>query len=172
MKFGALLSIGLLAAAVACGPNKPDYEDQANKALSNAGLTDVDSNYDSDANVVHLTGTVATDAERERAEDVVQQAVAPGAMVANEVTVANVGTPNNAGAMDSNISDALDQQVKNDPTLKDADVDFDVNNGVVTITGQVPTADAKQRVGDMARNQTGVRDVVNSAEVKRPDTKR
>ncbi len=169
MRFPTMLTVGLLAATVACGPNRPDYEDQADKALASAGLSDVNSNYDDDANVVHLTGSVATDAERQRAQDVVERVVAPGAMVANEVTVASNGTDTidgrPAGTMDSQISDRLDQMVDQDAALAHADVDFDVKNGVVTITGEVPSADAKQHVEEMARNQPGVNQVVNSLEI-------
>ncbi len=165
MRVPMMLSIGVVAAMVACGPSRPDYQQMANTALDNAGLSDVDTNYDNDANVVHLTGTVATDAERRRAQDVVEQAVAPGAMVANEVTVAT-NAPAMADNMDGDISDRLDTMVDQDPTLKDADVTFDVNNGVVTIKGHVPTAQAKQRVEDMAKDVPGVKDVVNSLDVK------
>jgi osmotically-inducible protein OsmY len=166
-----VIAVGVLAMAVACGPKQPDYEDMANTALDNAGLADVAPDYDQDANVVHLTGTVATDAERRRAEDVVEQAVAPGAMVANEVTVANATSPETnaatAGDMDGSISDRLDTMVDQDQTLENADIDFDVNNGVVTITGNVPTEAARKHVEDMARDVPGVKDVVNSLEVKR-----
>jgi hyperosmotically inducible periplasmic protein len=170
MRLPMMFSIALLATLVACGPNRPNYEQMANNALNNAGLSDIDTNYDNGANVVHLTGTVATDAERQRAGDLVRQAVSPGAQVANEVTVASNESPMNqqtAGNMDSQISDRLDDMVDRDQSLKNADVNFDVNNGVVTITGRVPTTQAKQRVGDMAKNVDGVKNVVNSLQVKR-----
>ena len=42
--------------------------------------------------------------------------------------------------------------------------------GVVTITGTVKSAAERDKVGDLARSQPGVKDVVNSLEVK-PNTK-
>jgi osmotically-inducible protein OsmY len=36
----------------------------------------------------------------------------------------------------------------------------------VTITGNVPTTEEKMRIGEMARAVPGVRDVVNSIEVR------
>ena len=98
------LAAGCLAAAVliattACGPRNADYEKTADDALSNAALDKVDADYDNDARTVHLTGTVNSEGERQRAEDVVQKAVGTGAKVANEVTVAN---------KDEDIADDLD----------------------------------------------------------------
>ena len=88
------LALGCLAAATliattACGPRTPDYEKTADTALETAALDKVDANYDNDAKTIHLTGTVDTENDRQRAADVVQKAVGDGAQVANEVTVAN-----------------------------------------------------------------------------------
>jgi osmotically-inducible protein OsmY len=55
--------------------------------------------------------------------------------------------------------------VELDPTLKDHSISFDANNGVVTITGNVPTAGDKERIETMARSEAGVRDVANALEV-------
>jgi hypothetical protein len=49
-----LLSAGLLVVSVACAPNQPDYEDQANRALEGANLGDVDVDYDESERVLHV----------------------------------------------------------------------------------------------------------------------
>jgi osmotically-inducible protein OsmY len=165
----ALLAAGgVLLVTVACGPKEPNFEATANTALDNARLADVDANYDDDAKVVHLTGTVTSEGDRTRAGDVVKQAIANGAQVANEVTVAG-GHTETADDLDSGIETRLKNLVELDGGLKNSNVDFDANNGVVTVTGQVPSEDEKRRVSEMARREAGVKDVINSLEV-RPTT--
>ena len=55
--------------------------------------------------------------------------------------------------------------------LKNVNIDFDVNNGVVTVSGLVSSSAERDSVGDIARSQPGVKDVVNSLEVK-PEKKK
>jgi len=159
----------LLIATTACGPASPDFEKTADDALSNAAIDRVDADYDNDARTVHLTGTVNSEAERQRAEDVVQKAVGTGAKVANEVTVANKDE-DIADDLDDGIESRLGELVDRESDLKDYGISFDANNGVLTITGDVDTTAERDKVGDLARSQPGVKDVVNSLEVK-PDRK-
>jgi osmotically-inducible protein OsmY len=164
------LALGCLAAATliattACGPKTPDYEKTADTALSSAALDKVDANYDNDAKTIHLTGTVDTENDRQRASDVVQKAVGDGAQVANEVTVANKDE-GIADDLDNGIETHLGNLVDQEADLKDDSIDFDANNGVVTITGEVKSSAERDKVGDLARSQPGVKDVVNSLEVK------
>ncbi len=155
----------MMIASAACGPRTPDYEKTADTALSSAALDDVDADYDNDAKTIHLTGTVNTENERQRAADVVQKAVGNSAQVANEVTVANKDEEI-ADDLDGGLETRLDELIDNEADLKDDSISFDANNGVITITGNVGSAAERDRVGDMARSQPGVKDVVNSLEVK------
>jgi len=157
----------ILIATTACGPRNPDYEKTADDALSSAALDKVDADYDNDAKTVHLTGTVNTEGDRQRAEDVVQKAVGTGAKVANEVTVAN-RDEDIADDLDDGLETRLGELVDREADLKDDSVDFDANNGVITITGSVDSRSERDKAGDLARSQPGVKDVVNSLEVK-PD---
>jgi hyperosmotically inducible periplasmic protein len=168
------LAVGCVAAAMliattACGPRNPDYEKTADDALSTAALDEVKADYDTDAKTIHLTGTVATAGDRQRAEDIVQKAVGTGAKVANEVTVAN-RDEGIADDLDDGLENRLGELVDRETDLKDDSVDFDAHNGVITITGSVDTSAERDKVGDLARSQPGVKDVVNSLEVK-PDKK-
>jgi len=163
------LTLGCFAAAImiataACGPRDPDYEKTADNALESAALNDVDANYDNDAKTIHLTGTVNSEDERQRAADVVQKAVGTGAQVANEVTVANKDEAI-ADDLDGGIEQRINELVDNEAELKDDNVDVDANNGVVTITGEVDSTAERDKVGDIARSQPGVKDVINSLEV-------
>jgi osmotically-inducible protein OsmY len=56
--------------------------------------------------------------------------------------------------------------------LKDRNINFDVNNGVVTIKGDVATGAEKQKVGQMAQSTQNVKGVVNSLDVKPDDRKK
>jgi hyperosmotically inducible periplasmic protein len=164
------LALGCVAASVmiataACGPRTPDYEKTADNALSSAALDKVDADYDKDAKTIHLKGTVNTENERQRAADVVQKAVGGGAQVANEVTVAN-NDEKIADDFDGALETRLNELVDKESDLKGENIDFNVNNGVVTITGSVKSAAERDRVGDLARSQPGVKDVVNSLEAK------
>ena len=163
-KVGFLLGTGLLVGSIACGLGGPDYEEQANKALDGANLDAVDADYDASERVVHVTGTVPSEVDRQRAGDIVEQAVNNGARVANEVTVAG-GDEEIADDLDGGIETRLENRVELDPTLKDQEISFDANNGVVTISGRVPTASDKERVETMTRSEEGVRDVTNALEV-------
>ena len=159
-----------LASTVACGPREPDYEQTADEALSGAALGDaVEADYDSDARTIHLTGTVNSETDRQRAADVVQKAVGDAAQVANEVTVAGA-QEEIADDLDNELETRLDELVDADTALNEQDVNFDVNNGVVTITGTVATREQRDKIGDLARSQPGVKDVVNSLEMKQGRT--
>ena len=162
-KVASLLGTGLLVGSIACSGG-PDYEEQANKALDGANLDAVDADYDASERVVHVTGTVPSEVDRQRAGDIVEQAVNNGARVANEVTVAG-GDEEIADDLDGGIETRLENRVELDPTLKDQEISFDANNGVVTISGRVPTASDKERVETMTRSEEGVRDVTNALEV-------
>jgi hyperosmotically inducible protein len=157
--------VGLLAVTVvACGRDEPNYENLANEALDRANLSEVDADYSTSERVVHVKGTVKSEADRQRAGDVVQQAVSNKAQVANEVTVAG-GHEIVADDFDDAIETNLKNKVGLDASLKDQDITFDANEGVVTITGRVASAADKDRVGAMARQEKEVRQVVNSLEV-------
>jgi hyperosmotically inducible protein len=160
------LAAAALLATSACG--QTDYERTADNALSSAALDKVEADYDKDAKTIHLTGTVGTEDDRRRATDVVQKAVGDRALVANEVTVANEDK-GIADDFDGGIEARLDNLVDQEADLADDSIDFDANNGVVTITGTVKSAAERDKVGELARSQPGVTDVVNSLEVK-PNT--
>jgi len=156
---------GLIATAIACSPKEPDYEKAANTALSQAAISTVSAEYDDGARVLHVTGTVPTEADRQRAADIVMQAVDTRTQVANEVIVAGAHEEI-ADDLDGGLETRLDDLVDADPALKDQPVAFDAVNGVITITGTVATRQQRDKVGGLARNQPGVREVVNALELK------
>lgn len=164
MGIAAVLSLAL--AAGACGRSEvPDPSDRTKLALDEANIRNVNVDWDGDARVAHLKGTVDSARERERAEEVAQTAVGTSGKVLNEVTVAGMNE-STADDLDGRIRDVLGDMVKQDPVLRDRDIDFDVNNGVVTVKGDVRTAAEKAKVSDMVKSAPGVKDFANSLEVK------
>jgi osmotically-inducible protein OsmY len=109
---------------------------------------------------------VDSPSEKLRAERVAEQVVGTSGRVANELTVRDADEQT-ANDMDGEIRKQLNATVKNDRALQDRDINFDVNQGVVTIKGHVRTAAEKQKVGEMARAAQNVKDVVNGLEVDR-----
>ena len=85
--------------------------------------------------------------------------------------LADRGAARSAGPMAAGTDDAaLKSQVK--AKLQDqaaaglANVDVDIKDGVVELTGVVEKPEQKQRAGQVARGVDGVRDVVNKIEVR------
>lgn len=153
-----------LGFAGACS-SAPDPSDKVSQALKSANLNDVKIDWDKEAHVAHLKGTVDQPTDRQRAEEVATAAVGTTGRVLNEVTVKNVNE-NSANDLDSDIRTHLKQAVDSDQVLRDRDIDFDVNNGVVTVKGEVRTAAEKNKVTDIVRASAGVKDMANALEIK------
>jgi osmotically-inducible protein OsmY len=156
--------MAVAAVGIGCG-RAPDTEENVRKALDQANMQAVQVEVDNAANIVHLKGTVETIGDRSRAEEVASATVGTTGRVLNELTVKGLNDQT-AGDFDDEIDDALDRTVDNDPVLKERDIDFRVTNGMVTITGDVASADEKTRVEQLAKAAPGVKDVANGLEIK------
>jgi hyperosmotically inducible periplasmic protein len=165
----ALIVATLLSFSIACHRG-PDPTPTATKALQDAHLAAVKVEWDSDAHVAHLTGTVNTPTDRQRAQDVAAAAVGTSGKVLNEVTIKGVND-RTAGDLDRDIKRAVKQAIDGDPVLRERDIDLDVNNGAVLVKGEVQSAAEKSRVTELVRNAPGVRDMANALEIK-PEKKR
>jgi osmotically-inducible protein OsmY len=163
----AALSALLVAAPLSYGCNRPpDVKDEVQQSLKQANIDDVNVDYDNNEKVVHLKGSVDSAAERQRAEEVATQAVGTSGTVLNELTIEDVNETT-ADNMDGQIRDRLSEAVDRDTTLKDRNIDFDVNNGVVTAKGTVRSEAEKNRVGEIVKNAPGVKDFANGLEIER-----
>ncbi|HEY7290685.1 MAG TPA: BON domain-containing protein [Vicinamibacterales bacterium] len=165
-KLGSACCLTLALGVVGACNRAPDPSDQVSKALKNASLDNVKVDWDKDARIAHLKGTVDQATDRQRAEDVAQAAVGTSGRVLNEVTVKNVNE-RTADDLDSGIKKFLKDSVDKDKMLSQRDINFDVNNGVVTIKGDVRTAAEKTRVSEIAREAPGVKNVANALEIKK-----
>jgi osmotically-inducible protein OsmY len=159
--------VGLLASVpltYACN-REPDVKEQVANSLEQANIEDVNVDWDEDGKIVHLKGKVDSTDERQRAEQIAMAAVGTSGTVLNELTVEGMNDAS-ADNLDGEIRDRLAEMVERDPTLKERDIDFDVNNGVVTIKGEVHSADEKNRVGEMVKAAPGVKDFANGLEIR------
>jgi osmotically-inducible protein OsmY len=165
MKAATITSAILLTGALtgACG-GRDDTRDNVSKALEEANLPDVAVDVDTDSKIVHLKGTVGTMSDRTRAEEVAAAAVGTTGRVLNELTVEGLNT-DVADDLDEQIHDTLDRLVDDDPVLKERDVNFEVMNGVVTVKGEVRSAQEKNRVTQIVKAAPGVKDFANALEI-------
>ena len=152
------------ALTVACGRNS-DTKANVQGALKQANIDKVEVDVDRESNIVHLKGTVDTMTDRTRAEEVANAAVGTSGRVLNELTVEGLNAET-ADDLDDQIEDGLDRMLDNDPVLKERDIKFEVNNGMVTIKGEVRSVDEKRRVGQMVAAAPGVKDVANGLAVR------
>lgn len=159
-----LLVFGLAA----CAQNANDTGERVDQALKQANVKNVNVDFDRDANVVHLKGSVGTPDERARAEQVATDVVGTSGKVLNELTVTGMDD-RRADDADDLIESRLNDTVKADPQLTERTIDFNVNNGMVTITGEVETPAEKEKVGQIVKATSGVRDVANELHVKQTE---
>lgn len=159
----------VLAITLACSDNTkaPDVADNVRRALDSAGLTDVRVRQDRDKNVVTLTGTVPTDDDKARAESITKSQ-AGSAVVADEIGVRPKDEESTAKKVDSELDAGIDKNLEAmlvEHKMNRA-VRHDVNNGVVTLRGNVPSQGQRSNVEKLAQEVPNVKQVVNELEVK------
>ena len=166
--FSSWAVIGLIAVApmvIACErTDAPDYQARVNDTLKTANLGDVNADWRKDEKQLVLSGEVQNAADKARAEELAKQVVGTSGRVVNEVKVEGANTE----ALDDRIEKDLDRAFKEDDEWDrdKLDLTFDSNAGVVTITGDAPAQEVKDRITARVRRLEGVKDVVNNLEVK------
>jgi hyperosmotically inducible protein len=172
MKSLTIISIALMALALTLGcsdrpPKAPDVASDIRHALDQASLNDVSVSQDRDKSVVTLTGTVATDDDKARAESIARS-IAGTQVVSNQIGVRPVGDESTAKKVDSDLDSAIDKNL--DAMLVEhrlkSDVKYDVANGVVTLKGDVRSQGQRASVEKLAQQVPNVKQVVNELEVK------
>ena len=165
MRSSVLVAIALVFAAASACDRSPDTEENVRKALDQANIETVEVDVDHEANIVHLQGTVGTMADRTRANEIATAVVGTSGRVLNELTVESLNG-RTADDFDGQITDRLDEMLDSDPVLRERDVNVDVTNGMVAITGEVRTADEKNRVEQLVKTAPGVKDVANGLQIR------
>ena len=167
--FPAFLLAIALAATLACSrrDQAPDVSNDVRHALDQAGLNDVKVSDDRDKAVVTLSGSVGSDDDKARAESIARSA-AGSQVVANEIGVRPNGDQGTTKKVDSDLDSGIDKNL--DAMLVQhrlkRDVRYDVNNGVVTLKGDVTSQSQRSSVEKLAAQVPNVKQVVNELEVK------
>ena len=141
----------------------PDPTGPARQALKDARLDHINVAWDGRA--VHLQGTVNTQADRERAEMVIENAVGTSGRVMNEIKVEGGAPSETPEAADERIRLDVKESLNGHPALRLRQISVRVARGAVTITGRVNSADEWENVNERVKAIRGVREVTNALEI-------
>jgi osmotically-inducible protein OsmY len=100
----------------------------------------------------------------------VAQAAAGNRIIANEISVQPVGEESQARQINSNTDTAIEKNYKAALIAKGLDKDhirFNAKNGVLTLKGNVNSANERQEAQQIAANIPNVQQVVNELQVNR-----
>ena len=164
----AILAVIMLVGCSQQRANVPPAKDQVEAALNQNNLGDVKVAEDRDKGVVTLSGNVKSDEDKQRAEELAKKA-APGRVIANEIGVRPDGVESQAGKVDKNTDDAIENHMKAliaANNWNDQHIRFDAKNGVLTLKGDVDTPQQRASVEKESANIPGVTQVVNELQVK------
>lgn len=158
-----------IAISLACNNVRraPDVSGNIRHALDQAGLNDVRVSQDRDKGVISLTGKVVSDDDKARAESIARS-IAGSQVVSDEIGVRPNGDAGTARQVDSDLDSGIDKNLSAalvEHRLKH-DVRYGVNNGVVTLKGNVPSQSERANVEKLAEQVPNVKQVVNELEVK------
>jgi hyperosmotically inducible periplasmic protein len=164
----AAVLAGAMSVAGCHSTSHPDEKDAVTSSLKSNSLGEVDVSQDRDKGVMKLSGNVATDAQKQQAATLAQQA-APDYQVANEIGV-RPPSADQAGAVasdvDKGIEDNFKAAIKAHKALDDQSIHANAKNGTLEIKGSVKTAEQKVEVEKLAKKVPNVQQVVNELEVK------
>jgi osmotically-inducible protein OsmY len=140
-------SLLVLSALGACG-NPVDDEAAARHTEQAAAKAIAKSQAMTEKSIAYASGLMSNAAQQ--AQELGADAViAAGKVVDDAVITTTVG----AG-------------IAKDPELSKIKIDVTTNEGVVTLSGAVPTADVKNKVAELARATAGVKSVDNQLQLK------
>jgi hyperosmotically inducible periplasmic protein len=145
----------------------PDVKTGIENALSQAGINEVSVAQDRDKGVITLSGDVFTQEDKQKV-DYVTKSVSGAAVVSNQIGVRPEGFESEAKSIDTNIDAAIAREFETALTAKnfDADVKYTVNNGVLTLNGDVNSQNKRNDVEKLAASIANVQQVVNQLQVK------
>jgi hyperosmotically inducible periplasmic protein len=169
-----LLSYSVVVGAVTIGcllgcssSKSPDVAGPIRQSLNQAGLGDVSVSQDRDKGVITLGGHVPDDSAKAQAETIARSNAA-GQVVANEISVTPAGNERDAKAVNSDLDDAIKKNL--DAALIQNNlhksVNYDVKNGVVTLSGDVRSEARRSSAAAIASGVPNVQQVVNELQVK------
>ena len=145
-----------------------DVKDQVERSFEQAKLDNVNVDSDTENQTLTLKGEVQSEAEKQRAEELARNSAA-GWTIANEIAVRPEGEMGDRAediddAKDSAIKASLDSEYEK-ANIKNAGFDYDVQNGVVKLSGNVDKPAVKQQAEALAKKVKDVEQVVNNIEI-------
>lgn len=147
--------------------NNPSMKDGVENSLKSGGFEKVDVDEDRSKGVITIKGEVATQADKNRAESVAK-AAAGTFVVANEILVTG-GDEDRAEDVADASDDAIEASFEawvEKANYKNQRVRSTVENGVLTLTGDVDTPALRTTFEKESAKIKGVTQVVNKLEVK------
>jgi hyperosmotically inducible protein len=162
-----LLAIGAMAGCRQQSTKSPDVSDAIHKSLNEAGFKDVTISQDRDKGIVTLGGQVTNQNDKDQAEGIAKS-LAVGQVVADQIAVIPPGQGKDVKAVNSDLDAGIEKNldaalIQN--KLHDS-VNYKVKNGVVTLTGQVNSEDARKGAESLATAVPNVQQVVNDLQIK------
>jgi osmotically-inducible protein OsmY len=106
----------------------------------------------------------ATTTAKEQSQDAAARARASANKAAGETKA--MGAAAGDKVDDASITAKVNAELASDKDLSAIKIDVDTKNGVVTLTGPAPSASARERATEIARNVKGVSSVNNKLTVK------
>ena len=100
------------------------------------------------------------------AKDVAGKTSSAAKKTADKVKDTKVEVKDDAGVGDTSVTSAVKTRLMTDDVARATSIEVHTNSGVVTISGTVPTAADKARIGQLVEKTTGVKRVVNNLSVK------
>lgn len=162
------LSLAFFAGCQQQRAEQPSVEESVERSLEQAGLQDISVSEDQENRVVTLEGQVASEAQKQQAEEAARNA-ASGWVIANQLLVAPEGAEDRREDVASAEDDAIKSHMDAEFTkakLDEFDIKYSVENGVVTLEGEVDNAQQRQQAEKIAAGAPNVSQVVNKIDVK------
>jgi osmotically-inducible protein OsmY len=162
----ALLAAGTLAGCSTTAAS-PDVSDNIRKSLDQAGFKDVSVSQDRDKGVVTLGGHVVSESDKSQAESLTRS-LAGAQVVADQIAVLPPGHESEAKAINSDLDDGIAKNLDAAliQNMLHKVVNYAVKSGVVTLTGEVHSENARTRAEKVAAGVPNVQQVVNNLQVK------
>jgi hyperosmotically inducible protein len=165
----ASLALLCVAGFTGCSstPKSPDVQGAIRQSLDQSGFKDISVSQDREKGVVTLTGHVAADADKATAESIAK-GIATGQVVADEIQVLPPGDVSATKEVNADLDQGIEKNLDAVLILNhlNKDVSYEVKNGVVTLTGTVPSQSRRAFAEKTATGVPNVTQVVNELQVK------
>ena len=168
---GVVVMAGMLGAGVGCSRSSaksPEVTGDIRKALDQANLNAVSVSQDRDLGVVTLKGTLPSADQKSEAE-MIAKSYAAGQVVADQIAVVTPGAESDSKTinkdLDKGIRDNLDAALTAQGLNKL--VSYSVEQGVVTLTGEVNSERARSEAASAAKGVPNVKQVVNKLQIRK-----